>query len=58
MITMNGALQVVLHDESRTLTLLLDDDNQIITYSGLLFFPIEVSKKKYNIGKAELGKNC
>jgi len=46
----------VLHDEKRTLTLLLDDDNQIITYSGLLFFPIE-RPKKYNMEKAELEKN-
>ncbi|UUF13369.1 MULTISPECIES: ExbD/TolR family protein [Flavobacterium] len=34
----------VLHDENRVLTLLLDDNNKIITYSGLLFFPIEAPK--------------
>ena len=46
----------ILHDERRTLTLLLDDDNRIITYSGLLFFPIEAPKKYYT-AKTELEKN-
>ncbi|MFD1604982.1 ExbD/TolR family protein [Flavobacterium artemisiae] len=32
-------------DENRTMTILLDDDNKIITYSGLLFFPIEAPKE-------------
>ncbi len=41
----------ILHDERRTLTLLLDDDNKIITYSGLLFFPIEAPKE------VQYGKN-
>jgi biopolymer transport protein ExbD len=45
----------VLHDERRTLTLLLDDDNQIITYSGLLFFPIE-GPKKIQYGKSGIRK--
>jgi biopolymer transport protein ExbD len=45
----------ILHDERRTLTLLLDDDNQIITYSGLLFFPIE-GPKKIQYGKSGIRK--
>ncbi|WP_264550854.1 ExbD/TolR family protein [Flavobacterium sp. N2038] len=44
-----------LHDERRTLTLLLDDDNQIITYSGLLFYPIE-GPKKLQYGKTGIRK--
>ena len=44
-----------LHDENRTLTLLLDDDNQIITYSGLLFYPIE-GPKKLQYGKNGIRK--
>ncbi|WP_289659277.1 ExbD/TolR family protein [Flavobacterium panacagri] len=45
----------VLHDENRTLTLLLDNDNQIITYSGLLFYPIE-GPKKVQYGKSGIRK--
>ncbi len=51
----------ILHDESRTLTLLLDNDNQIVSYSGLLFFPIEGPKKlqygKNGIRKELLDRN-
>lgn len=36
-----------LHDENRVLTLLLDDNNKIITYSGLFFFSIEAPKEVY-----------
>ncbi|MDP5198751.1 biopolymer transporter ExbD [Flavobacterium sp. DG2-3] len=32
-------------DENRTMTILLDKDNKIITYSGLLFVPIEAPKE-------------
>ncbi len=38
-------------NENRTLTILLGDDNKLITYSGLLYVPIDAPKK------VEYGKN-
>ncbi|KAF2513949.1 ExbD/TolR family protein [Flavobacterium foetidum] len=38
-------------DENRIMTILLDDDNKIITYTGLLLLPIDAPKK------VEYGRN-
>jgi len=50
-----------MHDENRTMTVLLDDNNKIITYSGLLFVPIDAPKKvpygKNGIRKQLLERN-
>ncbi|MET0946266.1 MAG: biopolymer transporter ExbD [Flavobacterium sp.] len=49
-------------DENRTMTVLLDDNNKIITYSGLIFVPIdapkEVSYGKNGIRKELLERNA
>jgi len=42
-------------DENRILTILLDDHDEIITYSGLINFPI-VAPKKINYGKKGIRK--
>ncbi|MHC0441951.1 ExbD/TolR family protein [Flavobacterium sp. 3-210] len=42
-------------DESRTMTLLLDDKNKIITYTGLLFVPID-APKEVQYGKSGIRK--
>lgn len=39
----------------RTITVLLDENNKIITYSGLLYYPIE-SPKQLNYGKNGIRK--
>ena len=48
-------------DENRTMTLLLDDNNEIITYTGLLFVPIDAPRKikygKNGIRKELLERN-
>ncbi|WP_291145733.1 ExbD/TolR family protein [Flavobacterium sp. UBA7680] len=42
-------------DENRTYTILLDDNNRIITYSGLIFVPIE-APKEVQYGKSGIRK--
>lgn len=42
-------------DERRTITLLLDDNNRIITYTGLLFVPID-GPKEVHYGKSGIRK--
>ncbi len=48
-------------NENRTMTVLLNDNNEIITYSGLLFVPIDAPKKikfgKNGIRKVLLERN-
>ncbi|WP_029270487.1 biopolymer transporter ExbD [Flavobacterium sp. KJJ] len=42
-------------DENRTFTILLDDHNKIITYSGLIFVPID-GPKEMKYGKSGIRK--
>jgi biopolymer transport protein ExbD len=48
-------------DENRILTILLDDNDKIVTYSGLLYYPIERPKEiaygKNGIRKELISKN-
>ncbi|KAF2337251.1 ExbD/TolR family protein [Flavobacterium daemonense] len=44
-----------MHDERRVMTLLLDNNNKIITYTGLLFIPID-APKEVQYGKSGIRK--
>ncbi|MEG1025290.1 MAG: biopolymer transporter ExbD [Flavobacterium sp.] len=48
-------LGCILNDESRVLTILLDHNNKIITYTGLLFAPID-APREVQYGKSGIRK--